>query len=328
MNRSALLLTSAWLFAGCSDSCIAEGTWVSTPKGRTPVERLRVGDSVYSVDTETGALVEVSITHVRSAVRESLSLELDSHEMLRCSSNHPIFDPQTQTYRPASDWITGDARQLLQIVEGRPRVSEVLARSAYAGLVRVFDLTVSGPHSNFIAEGVVVHNKSYTSGNDVETETGDPGAWFEDLEGVACPAAIPVGGACLEVGGVEYFLPTSTARFSELSSDIVLRLEFTNPDEAEAPRLSITYPEDATGSEMCVDYETTVTISWSLPDGIRQVDTYINERFEPEAECTVSLPDTPPMLGAVVSGSVVGVAEGDSQTLAFDAEWLEVEVIE
>ena len=139
-----------------SINCVAEGAWISTPEGRTPIEALREGDTVYSVDTDSWALVEVSITHIESTRRECVALELGSRERLRCTSSHPVFDPASRSYRPAGEWITASSRRVMQIVEGRARTCELARALAYAGLATVFDLRVSGRHANFIADGMLV----------------------------------------------------------------------------------------------------------------------------------------------------------------------------
>lgn len=159
MTRTALLrlgIGTAQSAAAPSINCVAEGAWISTPEGRTPIEALREGDTVYSVDTDSWALVEVSITRIESTTRECVALELASRERLRCSSTHPVFDPARRRYCPAGEWVTDGPRRVMQIVEGRARTCELAQLSAYAGLATVFDLRVSGRHANFIADGMIV----------------------------------------------------------------------------------------------------------------------------------------------------------------------------
>lgn len=159
MNRTALLRLGtgpAHAADAPSINCIAEGAWISTPEGRTPIEALREGDTVYSVDTDSWALVEVSVTQIEATTRECVALQLGSRERLRCSSSHPVFDPARRSYCPAGEWITDGPRRVMQIVEGRARVSELAQTLAYAGLATVFDLRVSGRHANFIADGMIV----------------------------------------------------------------------------------------------------------------------------------------------------------------------------
>jgi hypothetical protein len=85
----------------------------------------------------------------------------------------------------------------LRVVEGRATAQAVVSVSAYAGLLQVFDLSVDGPHSNFIADGVVVHKKSrndsYSYGADTDTDT-DTG--FEGTPKIPCDKPIPAGHLC------------------------------------------------------------------------------------------------------------------------------------
>ncbi len=210
MHRRALILAFTFGSAGClfaEDSCIAAGVFIMTPRGRVPIEQLRVGDRVLSVDPEGGTLVEVAVTAIRSAPRECVALSLPTGEQLVCTPDHPVFDPDTQTYRDAGDWVLGEARQLLLVVQREVQPAEPRASRAYTGLHRVFDLTVDGPHSNFVANGVVVHNKSYV--NDYDT------AWYDDAVSSPCPIPLGDGEACLELRDKEFHYVAGTATIAD-----------------------------------------------------------------------------------------------------------------
>jgi len=145
--------------AGCSDSCVAAGSLVQTPGGLRRIETLEVGDAVYCVDVARGERVETTLTAVRSAVRECVSLQLGD-TVLVCTSDHPLYDPDAAVWAPAGDWALGHRTRLLR-VDGARVVTGVLVEAAtFAGVHTVYDLTVAHPAHTFIAEGVVVHNKS------------------------------------------------------------------------------------------------------------------------------------------------------------------------
>ena len=194
-------------------SCIAAGVRVTTPGGSVPIEQLRVGDRVMSVDVATGALVGVTVTAIREAERECASLELEDGNTLVCTPDHPVFDPDSGTYRYAGDWVSGEATRLLVELEGNVRRSAVRGRKVYAGVRRVFDLTVDGPHSNFVANGVVVHNKSKADVGPYYPSY-DP-AWFEDEDSVPCPIPLPDGEACLTVGPKEFHIAEGAASIEQ-----------------------------------------------------------------------------------------------------------------
>ncbi len=150
---------SVLLFSGCvteTTSCLARGTRVKTPRGWRRIEELGIGDEVYAFDHETGELVETVVTATRSVRREVVALEFGGGG-LNVTSDHPIYSPERGEYRPAGDWVTGEVSMLL----GSDASSVELTDSKhFAGLAEVFDITVEHELHNFIAEGVVVHNKS------------------------------------------------------------------------------------------------------------------------------------------------------------------------
>jgi hypothetical protein len=139
--------------------CVAASTRVRTPRGEIPAGSLAVGDRVVSVDVATGLAVEGTIVHVRRAIRECVALRWRGGELV-CTPDHPLYSPERGDYRPASEWVDGAARVLLA------RTGESLAEVAvegcerFAGLHEVVDLTLAGEPRNFVAAGVIVHNKT------------------------------------------------------------------------------------------------------------------------------------------------------------------------
>lgn len=165
MGLGLLVLGPACYF---TTSCVAEGAQVSTPQGPRAIERLRVGDAVWAVDPATGQRVSTRITEIRSATRECLALQLGT-EALECTPDHPIYSPASNAYVPAVSFLEGRAHEILRVDDEGARVEPVLSVRSDVGLRRVFDLTVESEHHNFIANGVLVHNKS-PGCNDGETD--------------------------------------------------------------------------------------------------------------------------------------------------------------
>lgn len=151
--------------------CVAATTPVRTPRGEVPLGTLVVGDVVCSVDVSTGRVLAATIVQVRRATRECLALRWQGGALV-CTPDHPLYCPETATYRPASDWVTGTARSLLIAGEGSVQVVTVAAHETFAGVHEVVDITLDTEPHNFIAAGVVVHNKSPAPLYDSEVAPG------------------------------------------------------------------------------------------------------------------------------------------------------------
>jgi hypothetical protein len=154
-----LLLGAALSFAACiPPGCIARGARVRTPRGSRPIEDLEVGDEVLCVDPELGVTHATRITWRRVVQRECLTLSFDGGA-LQCTSDHPLYCPTSKGWHPAGDWALGKRTSLLQVTSEGQRVVEVTSVSTFSGVHDVFDLTVEHPLHNFVADGVLVHNK-------------------------------------------------------------------------------------------------------------------------------------------------------------------------
>lgn len=195
------LLGATILWAASPSCCVAAQVLVETVDGVRPAGQLRVGDLVWSVDPATGRRVAVRVVLVRTARRECLGLT-HAHGELVCTPDHPLYSPERVAYRPASDWISGDARTLLVIDGHGAREAPVRARAVNAGTYTVIDVSVDGDLHNFVAAGVVVHNKSFAypaaieDGPAFELTADEP---VEELRVRVCygdddaPVGLPVG---------------------------------------------------------------------------------------------------------------------------------------
>ncbi|MBZ5709931.1 Hint domain-containing protein [Nannocystis pusilla] len=128
-----------------------------TPRGEVPVGALGVGDRVWSIDVATGRRIEATVLQVRRATRECMALHWRDGALI-CTPDHPVYAPETGDYRPAGGWTP--ARGLLLATDEGVRTVAVTAIEVYAGLHEVVDLTLDVEPHNFVAAGVVVHNKS------------------------------------------------------------------------------------------------------------------------------------------------------------------------
>lgn len=151
------LLSLALLGPAC---CVSAATLVRTPRGEVAAGSLAIGDLVWSVDVASGGLVEGRIVAIRRATRECVALHWGD-ETLICTSDHPLYDPERGVYRPAGDWVTSAARQLLRRAEAGASPVVVARAESFVGLHEVVDLTLASEPHNFVAAGIVVHNKSF-----------------------------------------------------------------------------------------------------------------------------------------------------------------------
>ncbi len=185
------LLVCAGLILGlgaCSnstDSCVKEGTLIETPSGARPVESLSIGDAVLSVDPASGEIEVGKVVAIRSERRVYLSVCAGAGRELGVTMEHPLLTRPGGDYATAGEllnWGNASATILADNQSWASAASLVdkqslanrIARATPLGLLesaitiketgeeaKVFDLTISSTHRNFIANGFVVHNKSF-----------------------------------------------------------------------------------------------------------------------------------------------------------------------
>ena len=148
----ALLLPAlSWARAG--GGCLAEGTPVLTPIGPVAIERLRVGDRVWSF--QEGRLRESQVLVQTEVVAQEV-LEISAGGgNLRLTPEHPVMTGPGE-YRMANRLKTGDnvflvRDSLLKSTPIQSLCSITAARQAHNLLVH--------PGGTFLAGGLIVHNK-------------------------------------------------------------------------------------------------------------------------------------------------------------------------
>jgi hypothetical protein len=179
---------------GGGGGCFTAGTPVLTPAGPRPIESIRPGDVVYSVDEASRKLVAQKVKdgpfpHSGENVYE---LALADGTRLHVTSHHLFFDPKSGQYKPVKELSIGEsvlafdapsAGERLALpalgrsaaradlfspaeaplpadaVSGPARLVQVVGlRLLPIGQARVYDLLMDGPHHNYLAGGVLVHN--------------------------------------------------------------------------------------------------------------------------------------------------------------------------
>lgn len=155
-----LVLGLSMFASGCFFTCVARGAKVRTPRGERNIEELAVGDEVFAVNPDTGELVATKLLRIVQGKRECMGLRLGALE-LTCTTDHPLYDPDAREWAVAGDWALGRRTALLHVrEEGGVEVVRVTKSTSFAGLFDVFDLTVEHELHTFVANGLVVHNKS------------------------------------------------------------------------------------------------------------------------------------------------------------------------
>ncbi len=132
---------------------MAEGTLVLTPDGRVAIEKLKKGDTVWSV--VDGRLKRAEVRALTKVKPEEL-LEISvPGSRLEVTAEHLLMIGQGE-YRLADRLNKSD--MVFEIREGRLHAAPVLAIRRMAAKRPAYNLLVS-PGGTFVTEGVIVHNK-------------------------------------------------------------------------------------------------------------------------------------------------------------------------
>lgn len=145
--------------------CFTGETMVSTPSGPRPIGDLQVGDAVVSIDVESKKPVVNRIAAVRQIPNQSYSRLENQNPPINVTDGHPFYSESKDLpadYRPISE-IPEDANLFKVNPNAGPTgILTPIARGCYVkqpGQATVFDLSMEGEPRNFIAEGILVHNK-------------------------------------------------------------------------------------------------------------------------------------------------------------------------
>lgn len=117
------------------------------------------------VETRARALVDGQLLQHRvvdivdKGVRETVTIEFESGKSLTATIDHPIARPNG-SWTAAADLRHGDTVIGNGVDECLTLETVVSVKSA--GQQRVYDMEMDGPHHNFVANGIVVHNSGKT----------------------------------------------------------------------------------------------------------------------------------------------------------------------
>lgn len=134
------------------DSCFTEDTLVLTPKGRTPISHLEVGDMVMARNEDTGIDTPQRIDHLHLHPQEFIfEIETTSGLIIETTRAHP--------FRSNGRWVEAQHLVAGEFLETRTGLLEV-ARVERTEVKTVFNLTVENDSTYFVTdEDVWVHNK-------------------------------------------------------------------------------------------------------------------------------------------------------------------------
>lgn len=145
------LLCVAMALGGCN-SCVTEGTLIATPAGDRKVESLRAGDEVLTISTR-GCVEPATVTHIaKHRALAYRTIETADGIVVRLTDQHPV--------RTISGWTNAGNLHVGQSVQTSSGWQRITHSRQHVGSVTVYDLTVE-PNKNFIANGLVLHNKSF-----------------------------------------------------------------------------------------------------------------------------------------------------------------------
>ncbi len=133
--------------------CLAEGTLVSTPEGPVAIERLKKGDTVWSV--AEGRLKRAEVQALTTVNPEEFLEISTSGSRLEVTAEHLLMVGRDE-YRLADGIKRGDT--VFRTRNGGLESNEVLSVRRMAARRPAYNLLVS-PGGTFVTEGLVVHNK-------------------------------------------------------------------------------------------------------------------------------------------------------------------------
>jgi hypothetical protein len=136
-------------------ACFIAGTPISTENGPVSIEKIRVGDLVYSENPATGVigLKRVLQTYVHET-SELVHIKVNG-QSITCSDTHPFYVPK-KGWTEAIELRAGD--QLL-LQSGKVVIIEVVQHEILEKPVKVYNFEVEDFHTYFVSfSQILVHN--------------------------------------------------------------------------------------------------------------------------------------------------------------------------
>ena len=134
-----------------------------TPSGAVAIESLAPGDAVYSWDAVAQRLVKNRVAEIHQRRGTPVRVSFSGAGSVTVTPEHPFFDPKAGIYRPIGEFKTGDQALLFGAGQEKGVAAAFSSREDAGPEQTVYNLTVAGPYHNYIAGGLLVHNKQNVS---------------------------------------------------------------------------------------------------------------------------------------------------------------------
>ena len=161
-----------WL-RGVRPKCFAAGTLVETPDGPRPIEELRPGDRVLSIDPDTDEVIAAEVSGARThAAQHVVRVQIGDSEVFATQDHR--FQVEARGWVPANALAPGDTLQGADL----PYAS-IVSVSEAPHSADVYDLEVDAARAYLLRVGdvtVVVHNGCGPTGPGVSGRVAPGGA--------------------------------------------------------------------------------------------------------------------------------------------------------
>lgn len=135
---------------GGGGGCVPKGTLVDTPRGARRIEQLSVGDGVVSL--RLGGSIYRVISRIQSVHASAAPhcVQLNGKWMVT----------PTQPVRSTAGWVEAGTLALGDhVMDGRGELVPITELTTVEGEFEVYDLSLNDPDHNYIASGLLCHNK-------------------------------------------------------------------------------------------------------------------------------------------------------------------------
>ncbi|TMG00968.1 MAG: hypothetical protein E6I03_10105, partial [Chloroflexi bacterium] len=205
-------------------------TLILTPAGYRRIDSLAVGDPILSYDIEARKFIETSISYIRSrSVNDYLSVTLADGGSIRVTQEHPIYDATSKGYRPIKEFGPGDS--VVRPSAGGLTPETVTSIERIAEPTTVYNLHVENENHNYVAAGILVHNKTFTPPPTASPTPSPPCCTISPTATPGTPSPSPTATATATptpVGNTASFINTTGQTASDLH--IVARTGTQRPD--------------------------------------------------------------------------------------------------
>jgi hypothetical protein len=141
----------------CQLNSFPAGTLIHTEKGLKPIEEIKIGEKVLSMDENTETTSYQLVTDLTQSDRpyRLIEIALDSGKSIEATDEHPFYI-KGKGWNPASTLKVG---QVLELHNGTTVVVEEVDTSVRRETV--YNFTVANTHNYFVGrDGVLVHNNT------------------------------------------------------------------------------------------------------------------------------------------------------------------------